>query len=71
MTAGPDPLTAAITTAAIALPEIQTRAMADVFDEHDAPTTKARRKVFDIVPTGVVGDHFVFGWQILTFRTEF
>jgi hypothetical protein len=27
--------------------------------------------LFDIVPTGVVGDHFVFGWQILTFRAEF
>ena len=27
--------------------------------------------LFDVIPTKVVGDRFVFGWQILTFRTEF
>ncbi len=27
--------------------------------------------LFNVIPTGVVGDRFVFGWQILTFRTEF
>ena len=27
--------------------------------------------LFDVIPGGAVGDRFVFGWQILTFRTEF
>jgi len=27
--------------------------------------------LFDIIPAGAVGNRFVFGWQILTFRHEF
>jgi hypothetical protein len=27
--------------------------------------------LFDIIPTGAVGDRFVWGWQVLTFRHEF
>lgn len=27
--------------------------------------------LFNVIPTGVVGNKFIFGWQVLTFRTEF
>ena len=52
MTMEPDPLASVITAAATVLPESQTLAMAEGFDPFDEPTSKARRKVYGIVPTG-------------------
>ena len=47
-----DSLASVITAAATVLPESQTLAMAEGFDPFDEPTSKARRKVYCIVPTG-------------------